>query len=148
MTTTSHSSGAELAARTIAQDAVDWIDNHRTTWLYGSDNDPGARYPLTVLNVARAESRFWIRAGAVYGEIAALANPGRDTEHPGQRALETLRRHVVTVAAHSPRLSPDLLVDEVTPHLPADTTPEQNAALIWWSALLIWGVTTARTTTS
>lgn len=134
---------AELPAHAIAQDAVDWIDNHRDTWLFGSDTDPGAQYPLTILNMARAESRFWIRAGAVYAEVAALATAGHDTQRPGQTALETLRRHAITVAQHCTRLSPDLLVDEITPHLPADTTPEQNAALIWWSALLIWGVTTA-----
>lgn len=134
---------AELPAHTIAQDAVDWIDNHRDTWLFGSDTDPGAQYPLTILNVARAESRFWIRAGAVYAEVAALATAGHDTQRPGQTTLETLRRHAITVAQHCTRLSPDLLVDEITPHLPADTTPEQNAALLWWSALLIWGVTTA-----
>ncbi|WP_454793783.1 hypothetical protein [Mycolicibacterium lutetiense] len=141
MTITPHL--AELPAHSIAQDAVDWIDNHRATWLFGSDTDPGAHYPITILNVARAESRFWIRAGAIYGEVAALATAGRDTERPGQTTLETLRRHVITVAQHNTRLTPELLVDEVTPHLPADTTHEQNAALIWWSALLIWGVTTA-----
>ncbi|ART74327.1 hypothetical protein BTO20_37530 (plasmid) [Mycobacterium dioxanotrophicus] len=96
-----------------------------------------------MLNVARAESRFWIRAGAIFGEVAELAAAGRDTERPAQSALETLRRHVITVAQHCPRLSADLVVDEVTPHLPTDTTPDQNAALIWWSALLIWAVTTA-----
>ncbi|MEX3648158.1 hypothetical protein [Mycolicibacterium porcinum] len=134
----------ELPAHTIAQAAVDWIDQHRATWLFGSDTDPGAQYPITILSVARAESRFWIsRAGTLYGEVAALATGHRDTQRPGQTTLETLRRHVITVAQHSTRLTPELLVDEVTPHLPSDTTPDQNAALIWWSALLIWAVTTS-----
>jgi hypothetical protein len=124
-----------------AQEALRWIADHEAVWMFGADNDPGVRYPLAVLTAARAEARGWFSAGAIYTEAASLAGVDIDeVPRPRQVTLEVLRDHAIAAGRREHPLNAADLATEVQRHLTADVTPQQTAALIWWAALLIWGV--------
>lgn len=124
-----------------AQQALRWIADHKAVWMVGADNDPGVRYPLAVLTGARAEARGWFSAGAIYSEAATLAGVDIDeVPRPRQVTLEVLRDHAIAAGRADQPLNAAELATEVQRHLTADVTPQQTAALIWWAALLTWGV--------
>ena len=126
-----------------AHAALCWIADRDTIWLHGCDTDSGARYPLAVLTAARAEARRWVAAGTIYDEAAELAGVDNDqVPRPHHATLAILRDEIVTDAALRAEPLPAAgLAAEVQRLLPANTTPHQTAALIWWSALLMWGAT-------
>lgn len=121
----------------VACDAQAWISDHASKWSYGSDADPGYHYPIAVLTMARGEARFYLRAGALLTEAASLA--GADgTATPDQATVEALRHNAI-----DNRVAPDnpaAITAAVHRLLPAETTPAQTATLIWYYALLLWGV--------
>ncbi|OKH64789.1 hypothetical protein EB74_08645 [Mycobacterium sp. SWH-M5] len=124
-----------------AKAALTWINHHDTTWRHGAHNDPGARYPLTVLTAAHAEARYLVAPGTIYAEAANLAEVDRHTPRPSQSTLENLRS-LAAGLAHTPTpIDAQHLVDAVEANLPANTSPQQAAALIWCTALLAWGTT-------
>jgi hypothetical protein len=124
-----------------AQAALRWISDHTATWLHGCDTDPGVRYPLAVLTAARAEARGWFRAGIIYPEAARLCDNGNaDVPRPRQTTYEVLRHYAIGAGHLGQPLTPGGLAAEVQCHLTAETTPQQTAALSWWTALLMWGV--------
>lgn len=121
----------------VACDAQTWINDHANKWLYGSSTDPGYHYPMSVLTMARGEAQFCLRAGALLNEAASLA--GADsTVRPDQTTVETLRHNAV----HNSGVldSPAAIAAAVQQLLPAGTTKDQTAALIWYYTLLLWGV--------
>lgn len=126
-----------------AHAALCWIAERDVIWLHGCDTDSGVRYPLAVLTAARAEARRWVAAGTIYDEAAELAGVDNDqVPRPHHATLAILRDEIVTDAALRAEPLPAAgLAAEVQRLLPADTTPQQTAALIWWSALLMWGAT-------
>jgi hypothetical protein len=126
-----------------AQAALCWIADRDAIWLHGCDTDSGVRYPLAVLTAARAEARRWVAAGTIYDEAAELAGiDNNQVPRPHHTTLAILRDEIVTAAALRAEPLPAAgLVAEVQRLLPAETTPQQTAALIWWSALLMWGAT-------
>ena len=122
----------------VAVAAQRWISDHAPLWTHGADTDPGARYPLAVLTAAQAEGRCWFSAGTLIREAAHLA--GVDPiAHPDQVTLEALRHSAIT-ASSRPTPSPAALAATVEELLPAHTTAADTAALIWWYALITWGV--------
>lgn len=124
-----------------ACEARRWIDDHAVTWHHGSDTDPGYRYPMAVLGAAHGEAHFLLRAGTLLPEAARLAG-AQSARHPDQDTLEMLRHNAMALAGGDTPQSPAGLATEVQRHLPADVTAHQTAALIWWTALLIWGAST------
>ncbi|MBN3459766.1 hypothetical protein JNN96_37680 [Mycobacterium sp. DSM 3803] len=126
-----------------ARAALDWIAERDAIWLQGCDTDSGVRYPLAVLTAARAEARRWVAAGTIYDEAAELAGiDNNQVPRPHHATLAILRDEIVTAAAlRAQPLPAAALASEVQRILPAETTPQQTDALIWWSALLMWGAT-------
>jgi hypothetical protein len=125
----------------VAVAAQRWITDHAPVWTHGADTDPGAHYPLAVLTAAQAEGRCWFSAGTLLREAAHLADV-EPIAHPDQVTLEALRHSAITASGRSAR-SPAALAATVQELLPAHTTAADTAALIWWYALIAWGVTAA-----
>jgi hypothetical protein len=121
-----------------AGDAQRWIADHAGKWLHGSATDPGDRYPMAVLTMARGEARCHLRAGTLLPEAARLAGAD-DLAHPDQAALEALR-HNATSSDSNPD-NPAAIAEEARHLLPAGTGEHQTAALVWYYALIRWGVT-------
>lgn len=120
-----------------ACDAQTWINDHASKWLHGSSTDPGYHYPMSVLTMARGEARFYLRAGALLDEAAALAAVD-NTARPDQTTLETLRHNAVHNRGSLD--NPAAIAAAVQQLLPAQTTTHQTATLIWYYTLLLWGV--------
>ena len=116
-----------------------WIDDHRDIWDYGSDTDAGTRYPLAVFTAARAEARCWFSAGTLMREAAHLAGV-EPIANPDQALLENLRQAASTATRSCPEPGPAEIAAAVAQFITADTVPGHTAALIWWYALLTWGV--------
>lgn len=125
-----------------AAQALAWISDHTVSWNHGRDDEPGIRYPRAVLSAARAEARGHVIAGMIFSETAALcdaANP--DMARPSQHTFERLRDSARTAGHTGATLNPAALADAVHSELTPDITAEQTAALIWYYALITWGVT-------
>jgi hypothetical protein len=120
-----------------ARDAQRRIADHAGTWLHGSDNDPGYRYPMTVLAMAHGEARCHLRAGTLFPEAARLAGV-EDSDSPGQAALEALRHNAISSTSNPD--DPATIANAVAQLLPAGTGDHQSAALVWYYALIRWGV--------
>ena len=116
-----------------------WIDDHRDIWDHGSDTDAGTRYPLAVFTAARAEARCWFSAGTLIREAAHLAGV-EPIANPDQAPLENLRQAASTATRSCPEPGPAEIAAAVAQFITADTAPGHTAALIWWYALLTWGV--------
>lgn len=122
--------------------ALRWTADNTSTWEFGSDTDPGVRYPLTVLTAARAEARNWFAAGNIYPEAASLSDAGTtDVPRPTQHTFERLRDSAAAAATNKTITTPAELADAVNAQLTPDITPQQTAALIWYYALILWAVT-------
>ena len=117
--------------------AQTWISDHASKWLYGASTDPGHNYPMAVLTMARGEARFYLRAGTLLSEAAALAGVDNPTR-PDQATVEALRHNAVRNS--SVLDNPASIAAAVQQLLPAATTKHQTAVLIWYYALLLWGV--------
>jgi hypothetical protein len=128
-----------------ATDAMRWVTDHTSTWECSCDTDPGVRYPMAVLTTARAEARCWFAAGAVFPEAANMSDAGSsDVPRPTQHTFERLRdsaRSTANAGATIATITPAQLAATVELQLTPDITPEQTAALIWYYALILWGVT-------
>jgi hypothetical protein len=125
-----------------AQAALRWTADHTATWRHGCDTDPGVRYPMAVLTAARAEARYCFRAGSTYHEAAALSDAGSaEVPRPSQHLLEQLRHSAVTTGHAQTPVTAAELAAAVETELPENITAEQAAALIWFYALILWGVT-------
>jgi hypothetical protein len=125
-----------------AHSALRWTADHTATWRHGCDTDPGVRYPLAVLTAARAEARYCFRAGTIFHEAAALSDAGNaEVPRPSQHVLEQLRHSAVTTAHAQTPIAAAELAAAVETELPENITAEQTAALIWFYALILWGVT-------
>jgi hypothetical protein len=124
----------------VACDAQTWITDHASKWLHGSSTDPGYHYPMSVLTIARGEAHFYLRAGALLSEAASLAGADKAIR-PAQATVETLRRNAVQSSGHldTPD-TPAAIAAAVQQHQPEGTTKGQTAMLIWYYALLLWGV--------
>jgi hypothetical protein len=130
-----------LSARYFAAcDAQRWIADHAVNWRHGSATDPGDHYPMTVLTMAHGEARRLLRAGALLPEAAHLAG-AEDLARADQAALEALRHHAI--ASRSDPDDPATIAHAVTQLLPAGTDDHQSAALVWYYALIRWGVNAA-----
>jgi hypothetical protein len=123
-----------------ACDAQRWISDHKATWLYGSDTDPGHRYPMTMLTMASAEAHYTLRAGVLLPEAARLAGVD-DSPAPEQSTVEALRHNAIGNADRTH--TPAELAAAVQQMLPAAVTDQQTAALVWYYALIQWGATTS-----
>lgn len=100
------------------------------------------RYPLTVLTAARAEARNWLAAGIIYPEVARLSDAAsNDVPRPTQHTFERLRDSAAAAGRNKTITTPAELAAAVEAQLTPDITPEQTAALIWYYALILWGVT-------
>lgn len=121
----------------VACDAQTWITEHACKWLHGSSTDPGYHYPMSVLTMARGEGHFYLRAGALLNEAAVLAGAD-DAVRPAQATMETLRHNAVDNSGHLG--NPAAIAAAVQQHQPEGTTKGQTATLIWYYALLLWGV--------
>lgn len=122
--------------------ALRWTADHASTWEFGCDADPGVRYPLAVLTAARAEARGWCTAGNVYPEAAGLSDAGTtDVSRPTQHTFERLRDSATAAGRDRTITTAAELAAAVDAQLTPDITPEQTAALIWYYALILWGVT-------
>ncbi|QZH69563.1 hypothetical protein [Mycolicibacterium farcinogenes] len=120
--------------------AQEWIADHEAAYYHGIDHDPGRNYAGHVLTAARAEALRQFRAGTLFDEAVRLSDNGnQDVPRPRQTRLEILRDYAVDLANTGDILSAAQLAGEVERHLTPDITPQQTAALIWWTALLIWG---------
>jgi hypothetical protein len=125
-----------------AQDALRWTSDHNATWRHWSDNDPGVLYPVAVLTTARAEARRSFTAGVIFPEAADLSDAGTtDVPRPSQHTFELLRDSAITAGRNGTVTNAAELVAAVDIQLTADITPLQTAALIWYYALILWGVT-------
>ncbi|GAB4987786.1 hypothetical protein MAHJHV58_47320 [Mycobacterium avium subsp. hominissuis] len=121
--------------------ALRWTVENTSTWKFGCETDPGARYPLAVLTAARAEACNWFTAGNIYPEAASLSDAGSpDVPRPSQHTFERLRDNAISAARNRTITTPAELADAVAAQLTPDITPEQTAALIWYYALILWGV--------
>jgi hypothetical protein len=120
-----------------ACDVQHWIADHAGTWLHGSATDPGYRYPMAVLTMAHGEARYLLRAGTLLPEAARLAGV-EDSACPDQPALEALRHKVISSDTNPD--NPSAIADAVQQLLPAGTGDHQSAALVWYYALIRWGV--------
>ncbi|WP_396908317.1 hypothetical protein [Mycolicibacterium sp.] len=133
---------AVVAPYYSASAAQQWITDHTCDYEHGSDTDPGHGYVHNVLTAARAEAHRQFQAGTLFDEAARLSDNGNeDVPRPRQNRLEILRDHAIDLGRSGRPLTAAQLADEVQRHLTTDVTPQQTAALIWWTALLIWGVT-------
>ena len=125
-----------------AEAALRWTADHTATWRHGCDTDPGERYPQPELTAARAEARYWFTAGTIYNEAADLADVGiADAPRPRQNTFEILRESAITAGRNGSITTAAELAAGVQAQLTADLTPQQTAALIWYFALILWGVT-------
>lgn len=119
-----------------------WISENTTTWETGCDTDPGSRYPRAVLTAARAEARGWFAAGMIYPEAASLSDAGAtDVPRPTQHVFERLRDSATRAGRNATITTLAELADAVVEQLHPYVTDEQTAALIWYYALIHWGVT-------
>jgi hypothetical protein len=120
--------------------AMRWTADRTSTWQFGSDTDPGVRYPLAVLTAARAEARYWLAAGTVYPEAANLSDAGTsDVVRPRPHTLERVRDNAIHSARAGTITAPAQLAAAVDLQLTPDITAEQTAAIIWYYALILWG---------
>lgn len=125
-----------------AEAALRWTADQSVIWRHGCDTDPGVRYPLAVLTAARAEARYSFTAGTIYNEAAELSDVGiADVPRPRQNTLEILRSSAINAARNQSITTAAELAHAVQAHLTVDITPQQTAALIWYYALILWGVT-------
>jgi hypothetical protein len=125
-----------------AHAALRWTADHTATWRHGCDTDPGVRYPVAVLTAARAEARYCFRAGTIFHEAAALSDAGNaEVPRPSQHLLEQLRHSAATAGRAQTPITAAELAAAVETELLQNTTAEQTAALIWFYALILWGVT-------
>jgi hypothetical protein len=126
-----------------AHDALRWTADHTATWRHGCDTDPGVRYPLAVLTAARAEARrSFVTAGMIFSEVAALSDAGTaDVTRPSQHTFERLRDSAIAAGRNATITNAAELAAAVQAHLTPEITPVQTAALIWYYALILWGVT-------
>ena len=100
------------------------------------------RYPLAVLTAARAEARYCFTAGTIYHEAADLSDVGTtDVPRPRQTTFEILRDSAVTASRNGSITTAAELAAAVQTQLTPDITPHRPAALIWYYALILWGVT-------
>ena len=134
----------ELAAARVqapyytAAAARQWIDEQHVLCEHAADNDRAHRYPLTILNAARAEGRKLCCAGTLLPEAAQLA--GVDpVPQPDPSLLEALRDNATGLT----RTAPAALAAAVAEHTTSHTPPAHTAALIWWYALIAWGADAA-----
>ena len=124
-----------------AEAALRWTADHASTWRHGCDTDPGVRYPLAVLTAARAEARYWFTAGTIYNEAASLSDvASAEVPRPRQSTFEILRDSAISAGRHASITNAAQLAAAVQTQLTADITPQQTAALIWYYALILWGV--------
>lgn len=122
--------------------ALRWTADHASTWEFGCDTDAGVRYPLAVLTAARAEARNWFTAGTIYNEAAELSDVGiAEVPRPRQNTFEMLRDSAMSAGRNGRITNATELAAAVQTQLTADITPQQTAALIWYYALILWGVT-------
>jgi len=122
--------------------ALRWTEGQNILWEAGSDTDPGARYPLAVLTAAHAEARRIVAAGNIYSEAAALSDAGtREVPRPTKHVFERLRDSAITAGDDGSITTPAELAAAVQAQLTGCHTAEQTAALIWYYALILWGVT-------
>jgi hypothetical protein len=140
ITKLSHTAPPVSSPYYTACDAQRWIDDHKATWLHGSDTDPGHRYPMTVLTMASGEAHYTVRAGVLLPEAARLADI-EDSPAAEQSTLEALRHNAIGNADRTH--TPAELAAAVQQMLPAGVTEQQTAALIWYYALILWGATTS-----
>jgi hypothetical protein len=125
-----------------AEAALRWTADHTATWRHGCDTDPGVRYPLAVLTAARAEARYSFTAGTIYNEAAGLSDVGiAEVPRPRQNTFENLRESAISAGRNGGITNATELAAAVQTELSADITPQQTAALIWYYALILWGVT-------
>lgn len=122
-----------------ACDACRWLGDHADKWVHGSPTDPGDHYPMSVLTKAHREARGLLDPGALLCEAAYLAG----AEHAGaasHQILEALRHNAISAgpATHTPAA----VAGVVQALLPANVDEHQIAALIWYYALILWGVST------
>ncbi|TXI56482.1 hypothetical protein [Mycolicibacterium mageritense] len=123
--------------------AQQWIADNICEYQHGSDTDPGRGYARSVLTTARAEARRQFRAGTIFDEAVRLSDNGNeDVPRPQQTRLEILRDQAINLGRNGRPLTPEELAEHVQRHHTPAITPQQTAALIWWTALLIWGATT------
>jgi hypothetical protein len=124
-----------------AEAALRWIADRTATWRHGCDTDPGVRHPLAVLTAAHAEARYTFTAGTIYNEAADLADVAiTDVPRPRQNTFEILRDSAITAGRNGSITTAAELADAVQAQLTADITAHQTAALIWYYALILWGV--------
>lgn len=137
------SSGKTVVAPYYSATAAQrWISENTTTWETGCDTDPGARYPRAVLTAARAEARGWFAAGIIYPEAASLSDAGNaDVPRPMHHIFERLRDSATRAGRNATITTPAELAAAVAEQLHPHITDEQTAALIWYYALILWGVT-------
>jgi hypothetical protein len=60
---------------------------------------------------------------------------------PRQNTFEILRDSAITAGRNGSITTAAELADAVQAQLTADITPQQTAALIWYYAVILWGVT-------
>lgn len=125
-----------------AQAAMSWTAEHNTSWLFGHDTDPGLRYPLAVLTSACAEARRALPAGTIYCEAASLSDAGTaDVARPAQDTFDRLRDSAIAAGQDNSITNAAELAAAGQTQLGEDITAAQTAALIWYYALILWGVT-------
>ena len=140
-TITANSGKAVVNSYYSAHAAMRWTAEHTATWRHGCDTDPGVRYPIAVLTAARAEAHYWFRAGTIYHEAATLSDAGNaEVPRPSQHVFEQIRHSAVTAGQAQSITTAAELAAAVDTELPADITTDQTAALVWYYALILWGV--------
>ena len=122
-----------------ACEAQRWISDNGNKWLHGSTTDPGYHYPMAVLTMAHGEAHHHLRAGTVLREAARLAGAA-DIAQPDASAIEALRDNAISTDSHTH--NPAAIATAVQQMLPAGITDQQTAALVWYYALILWGVRT------
>lgn len=132
--------GPVVPAEHSAFNALLWISQHDLAWHRDHSHEPSGRFPLAILHAAGAEAHQLFTAGTLYNQAAELAGVSRDEARPHQRTFDHIHAHVVALARSGRTLIPAELAAEVCGHLGKDTSPQQTAALIWWAALVMWGV--------
>lgn len=120
-----------------ACEAQRWISDHADKWLIGCPGDPGYHYPMAVLTMAHGEAHYHLRAGTLLPEAARLAGAD-DIAQPDQATVEALRHNAISNDAGTH--SPAAVAAAVQLLLPAGVSDQQTAALIWYYALILWGV--------
>ncbi|MDQ2626862.1 MAG: hypothetical protein M3Y90_07645 [Actinomycetota bacterium] len=125
-----------------AQAAMSWTADHNTTWRFAHDADPGVRYPLSVLTSAHAEAQRAVAAGTIYCEAASLSHAGpADVARPSQDTFDRLRDSAIDAGQENSITNAAELAAAVQTQLGQDISAAQTAALIWYYALILWGVT-------